>query len=46
MHMAYCMRLLEATANLSNMFKMGRVVTSDASCARLSMARRFLRNDL
>ena len=40
MHMAYCMRLLEATANL------GRAVTSDASCARLSNARRFLRNDL
>ncbi len=27
-------------------YEMGRVVTSDASCARLSIARRFLRNDL
>ncbi len=40
------MILLKATANLSNMFKMARMVTSDASCARLSIARRFLRNDL
>lgn len=38
--------LLKATANLSNMFEMGRMVTSDASCAIMIIARRFLRNDL